>query len=378
MSDRVGSDEWQSYRYRGDAFEAPVPLASSVGRVGGAGPHVRPSGTQAPWISLHDHVIRIPDPMTRENWTRYQAWGREHIGYPGLLHSGLTAVFHSMLSADDMGSVMRWATLLRADIAHHEGVVTAERVQDLDRAWADGQVALFLALEAATPIGEDLDNIEMLYGLGIRSMGLTYNRHNTLGDGLSEPEDRGLTGFGREAVRLMESLGMLVDLAHVGDQTALDALEISQKPMVISHAGARRLWPTRRMKPDAVIRECAARGGVIGIEAAPHTTLTLQHRRHNLEAFMAHFEYCVELVGIDHVAFGPDTMFGDHVGLHKLSPSNLEAPEHEWSEFVEGVENPGEAFWNIRGWLRSHGYSPEQEAQVMGGNVRRVMEEVLG
>lgn len=376
MTEDAELDDGRSYPYRGPAFVPPVPLAPSVERVAGGGPLAQRADS-ALWISLHDHVIRIPDPMTRNNWAQYQTWGREHIGYRGLMQSGLSAVFHSMLSAENMASVVRWAALLRADIAHHGGVMVAERTADLDRARQDGQIALFLALEAATPIGDDLDNIEILYGLGIRSMGLTYNRRNTLGDGLSEPENRGLTRFGREAVRLMESIGMLVDLAHVGDQTALDALEISRKPMVISHAGARALWPTRRMKPDEVIRECAARGGVIGIEAAPHTTLTRDRLRHNLEAFMAHFEYCVELVGIDHVAFGPDTMFGDHVGLHRLAPSQLDAPEHEWVEFVDGVENPGDAFRHIAGWLRRHGYSTEEETKVMGGNVRRVMEAVL-
>src|SRR5439155_1172765 len=126
----------------------------------------------------------------------------------------------------------------------------------------------------------------------------------------------GLTEFGRQAVRRMNKLGIAIDVSHSGDQTSLDTIQASEKPIFITHAGARALWDTKRMKPDEVIKAMAAKGGVIGIEAAPHTTLTKKHPKHNIESYMEHFEYCADLVGIEHVAFGPDTLFGDHVGLH--------------------------------------------------------------
>jgi hypothetical protein len=81
------------------------------------------------------------------------------------------------------------------------------------------------------------------------------------------------------------------------------------------------------MKPDWVLRACAEKSGVIGIEAAPHTTLTERHRDHSIDSFMEHFEYVANLVGIDHVAFGPDTMFGDHVGIHHAFARQLSIPQ---------------------------------------------------
>ena len=114
----------------------------------------------------------------------------------------------------------------------------------------------------------------------------------------------------------MNKLGIAIDISHSGDQTSLDTIEASEKPIFITHAGARALWNTKRMKPDHVLKACADKGGVIGIEAAPHTTLTKKHPQHSIESFMQHFEYCANLLGIDHVAFGPDTLFGDHVALH--------------------------------------------------------------
>jgi membrane dipeptidase len=138
---------------------------------------------------------------------------------------------------------------------------------------------------------------------------------------------------------------------------------------------------------------CAAKGGVIGIEAAPHTTLTWNQRSHGLDAYMEHFEYVKELVGIEHVGFGPDSLYGDHVGLHKVYAANLSLKEAhggqkggdggkgmEYQEVthVEGVENPTEASHNIVRWLVKHGYSDDDIRKVVGGNAIRLLQEVWG
>ena len=175
---------------------------------------------------------------------------------------------------------------------------------------------------------------------------------------------------------------MAIDVSHSGDQTSLDTIEVSEHPVFITHSGARALWDSRRLKPDDVIVACAEKGGVIGIEAAPHTTITRNHPLHSIESFMEHFEYCVNLVGIDHVTFGPDALYGDHVGLHTAlteqlsigaSRGHLEYPRVEW---VEGLENPTESFPNIVRWLVKHGYGDEDIAKAIGGNTMRVLDRV--
>ncbi|TMG32420.1 MAG: hypothetical protein E6H94_11865 [Chloroflexi bacterium] len=133
---------------------------------------------------------------------------------------------------------------------------------------------------------------------------------------------------------------------------------------------------------DEVLMAMAAKGGVIGIEAAPHTTLTKKHPKHSIESYMEHFEYCADLIGIDHVAFGPDTLFGDHVGLHHYFAKQLSirsahgTQQFEEVEFVDGIENPAEAFPNIVRWLVKHDYSDGDIAKAIGGNVMRVLDEV--
>jgi len=268
-----------------------------------------------------------------------------------------------------------------SDFAHQAMVYVALTIDDLYRAKREGKIAFVATLEAATPIENELDRVDILYGLGIRSMGITYSEANTLGSGLREANDGGLTQFGRQVVRRMNQLGMTIDTAHCGDKTAADAIELSEKPTLISHVGARALWNTKRMKPDSVLKACAEKGGVIGIEAAPHTTLTRNHPRHSIESYMEHFEYIANLAGIDHVAFGPDTLFGDHVGLHHVFASRLSISsahagvEFDEVEYVKGLENPSEVMPNVIRWLVIHGYSDQDIAMVVGQNVLRVLEE---
>src|SRR5699024_4299044 len=134
-------------------------------------------------------------------------------------------------------------------------------------------------------------------------MGIAFSESNSLGSGLKEARDGGLTAFGKRCIARMNALGIAIDVSHASDQTCRDAFEYSTKPVLITHAGARGVWPTPRMKPDDVITGCAKTGGLIGIEAAPHTTLSRDHRRHSIDSVMDHFTYCVDLIGIDHVVF---------------------------------------------------------------------------
>jgi membrane dipeptidase len=343
---------------------------------------------RGPVISLHDHPSIIP--ANADELFEYRRHGRDSTGYLGLSRSGMDALFDNLADGEgQITSLMGWKwddTLVDlgmrlCDLAHQDFVRVIHRLSDLDAARNQGQLGLILALESATPIENELDRLDILYGFGIRSIGVTYSEANSLGSGLAESTDGGLTKFGHRAVRRMNQLGILVDCAHVGDRTTLETIEASTAPIAISHAGARALWPIARLKPDEVIRACAERGGVIGIEAAPHTTLTRELRRHSVDSFMAHFVYCCELVGIDHVAFGPDTLFGDHVGLHRVmnqrfGPAGPPATEpFERVEWVDGLESPAETFPNIVRWLVTHGYRDEDILKATGGNIVRLLGE---
>lgn len=340
-------------------------------------------------VSTHEHPTRFPDDITET--IDYNRHGRHRTGYEGLARSGITAVIDNFMDGTacvTSRAGWKWTDIIAdlgmrfSDLAHQDFVIKAESLTDIRTAAETGRIALIAGLEASTPIENELDRIDILYGFGVRQLGIAYSEANTLGSGLKEKRDGGLTAFGRRAVERMNALGIVVDVSHSGDVTSLEAIEHSTEPVIITHAGARGVWNTSRMKPDHVIQACAQRGGMIGLEAAPHTTLSAAHPRHSLQSVMDHFEYCVDLVGIEHVGFGPDTLFGDHVGLHHLFSGHLSigdahgTVEYEEVDYVDGLENPAECFWNITGWLVSHGYSDDEIRAVIGGNAMRILEEV--
>jgi membrane dipeptidase len=340
-------------------------------------------------ISLHDHPSRFPVRM--EETPDYYRTGRQHAAYAGLAASGMTVVFDNMMdgTACVTGKApWRWEDIItdlgmrQADLAHAGRVLTIRTVADIDEAYRSGQVGLVFGLEAATPIENEIDRLDVLYGLGLRQIGIAYSDANALGSGLAEETDGGLTAFGHRAVTRMNQLGLAIDVSHSSDRTALDVCRQSDRPVFITHAGARAVWGTSRMKPDDVLRAVAGTGGVIGMSAAPHTTLSAAHPRHTIESVMDHFSYCADLAGIEHVAFGPDTLYGDHVQLHRIFAGLLglgratSGPDFEPVGYVDGLENPTENFANICGWLVQHEFDDESIRAVLGGNVYRALQSV--
>jgi membrane dipeptidase len=340
-------------------------------------------------ISLHDHPVRFPRDM--RDTPAYNRGGRQHTAFAGLAASGMTVVFDNMMDGTACvtgHAPWRWDDVVtdlgmrQADIAHQPDVVVVRDVADIERVHADGRVGLVFGLEAATPIENELDRLDVLYGLGLRQIGIAYSDSNSLGSGLAERVDGGLTAFGHRAVARMDALGLAIDVSHSSDLTSLDVCRASRHPVFLTHGGARAVWDIPRMKPDDVLRAVAGTGGVIGMSAAPHTTLSAAHPLHSIDSVMDHFQYCLDLVGIEHVAFGPDTLYGDHVGLHTVFGHLMSmggatvGPPHEKVPYVDGLENPTENFGNICGWLVAHGFSDDEIRAVVGGNVLRALREI--
>lgn len=345
-----------------------------------------------PIASMRDHGFVVPKrsediiPYCRQLHTAYD--------YEGLRQSGLNLVFDNFMDGIALLSSsqgQKWDDCVAnlgirlCDLSFQEGFSIVRDARDVERALSrkDG-VAIVASMETASPIENELDRIDILYGLGIRCMGITYNDANALGSGLSEAGDGGLTAFGRKAVKRMNRLGMAIDISHCGPRTALDVVRASDKPVLMTHTGARALWDSPRMASDELLLACAERGGVVGVCAAPGTTLAGSGADHSIEDVMAHFEYIVELIGIDRVGLGSDTFYGDHVALQiafdrrlMLSESHGEGAPHATLEYVRGAENPNEATANIVRWLVKHGYSETEMEKVLYRNVADTLQRIM-
>ena len=269
--------------------------------------------------------MRFPDDMRQT--PEYNRTGRQHTAFAGLAASGMTVVFDNMMDGTACvtgNAPWRWLDIItdlgmrQADIAHQSDVVVIRTLADIHDAHRTGKVGLLFGLEAATPIENEIDRLDVLYGLGLRQIGIAYSDANALGSGLNE------TGR-RRPDRLRQAGGRPDEPAGPG-RRHLALLRPDRHRHLLASASA-RLHDARRSAcdlghaADEVRRRPARRGrtgGVIGMSAAPHTTLSHAHPRHTILSVMDHFRYCLDLVGIEHVAFGPDTLYGDHVGLHTV------------------------------------------------------------
>jgi membrane dipeptidase len=349
-------------------------------------------------ISLHDHPVLFPEDISQT--IELDHMGRSFLAYEAVNASGLDCIFdHLMDGTSYITSYMGWKWtdtihdigIRLSDIHHQNMVVPCLRAKDIKDAHDNGKVGLVFCLESATPIENELDRIDVLYGLGVRSMGICYSESNMLGGGMGETDQTlGLTDFGYDAVKRMNKLGMLVDVGHTSDKTALDTIEASDKPIYNSHSGPAAIAQGHTTS-DEVLHALAEKDGMIGVGGAGRGLRTDKHPVGSIESYMECVEYCIKVMGIDHVGCGPDSLYGDHQGLYKYWGAHALGhhvrrerkpvvakplpPSVQDPGYVRGLENPNE-FVNVARWMIKHGYSDDEISKVIGLNALRLLEKV--
>ncbi|WP_313755629.1 dipeptidase [Tissierella sp.] len=182
---------------------------------------------------------------------------------------------------------------------------------DFYQAIEENKLAVLLGLEGLSGIGEDVETIYTLYQLGFRHATLTWNEQNALATGVKGDVNRGLTNLGRDAVKIMESLGMILDVSHANDKTFWDIYNIATKPFIASHSNSRALCNVPRNLTDEQIKAIGEKGGLVGINAF-NEFINLEHDKRTIDYLINHIEHIVNLIGIDHVALGFD--FFEYIG----------------------------------------------------------------
>jgi len=338
-------------------------------------------------IDIHEHTHVWPEGYPKNN-TKY-IHGRKFKGYEGLAHSGIDVVFDNCV-CPTFDQAIKFLGMDLCDLAHQNFLIPARRIGDITKSFKEGKIAVVHTLETSTAICKDVDNVDLFYGLGFRSMGLVFSDSNQIGSGLNEIGDGGLTDFGYDVVKRMNKTGIIVDVSHASDNTALETIEASDKPILISHAGSRTLTNNSRMIPDFVLNACAEKDGVIGVEIAGFAPRTEKHPEASIDCLLEHIEYLIDILGVDHVGAGPDTFFGDHAEIYRARNHRLARghyprprPEHlppnynaselvQGLDYVKGLESPAD-FSNIARGLVRDGYSDKEIAKTMGLNCLRLI-----
>ena len=356
-------------------------------------------------ISLHEHPVLMPEDMEKD-YIAYESEGREFIAYEALSTSCLDAVFDDMMDGTAFITSKegwKWSDkmydlgLRQCDIAQQDFLIRCVKVNDIIEAYKTGKIAHISSVEGAAPIENEIERIEVLYGFGVRKLGITYSESNALGSGKGAgPKEGGLTDFGYDCVKRMNKIGMAIDGSHCGYLTALDTIEASDKPIMFSHTTAMALFgpQARGGFRDELFKAMAEKDGIAGVCAAPHSAWTVKHPKHTIDSYMEHMEYLIELIGIGHIGVGPDTIYGDHVKLHDIwfnqkgreitrmrarSRERMKqegAVQPERIDYVKGMENPSEAMINVTRWLVKKGYSDNEIEKIIGGNALKFLKTV--
>ncbi len=273
-------------------------------------------------------------------------------------------------------------------IVQHPDTFTEVRVgADLARARRERKVGLIYGFQESSPIGEDLDRIDLFQQLGVRVIQLTHNRRNLVGDGCTEPGDAGLSDFGRDVIERLNAKRVVVDLAHGGQRTTREAIAASKAPVIISHAGCRALAELPRNVADAELRAMADGGGVIGIVFWPY----LNRERQPMAAdVIAHIEHAIKVCGEDHVGIGTDATVSPMPRTPEFEKENRgyidqliadgifeQGRSRDLYLFIPDL-NRARRFEMLALELSQRGHSDARIAKVLGGNFARVMGEVWG
>lgn len=314
-----------------------------------------------------------------------ESWSPAEMEYfKTLVDAGVAAVHGTVpfVSDDLPAAIIKICNFYKA----MEGVENAKMAftaADIESAKTEGKVAIIAGMQDSIPFERNLDLIRVFHKLGIKVIQLAYYHQNYLGAGCVEQIDHGLTGRGREAVKELNRLGIVIDASHCGDKTAMDAAECSKDPIAITHSTPATLVEMRRARSDDTIKAVAEKGGVIG--QVIMTTFCEKRDKMGVRATLSDFvdiiDYLVNLAGTDHVGLGMDVVpfwtpeaywaFGKAYPL--LAYPHKQSPFEEL--YVEGFKGISDAI-RITEELSRHGYSDDDTKKIMGGNWLRLLKEV--
>jgi len=295
---------------------------------------------------------------------------RLHMDLPRSLAGGLTAAFFMV------GGNAQPRTWQLIDRMHAEAEENADRLTvalcgaDIRQAKEDGRLAGIMSFEGGLACGGDLAILRHFYRLGVRCMSLTHGEEYS--DGSLQGEKsffgfcdtafrkqarasaRGLTVFGREAVKEMNGLGVLIDAAHCNDRSFWELVELSETPPVVTHGNSFALSPHARNLTDEQLRALAEKGGVIGLAFYPPF---VDQNEPSLDRLIDHMEHIIEVAGVRIVGLG-----SDYDGMGQATPIVPEVSR--LSELTQG--------------MLDRGFPPADVEKILGGNFLRVIEEVVG
>lgn len=275
--------------------------------------------------------------------------------------------------------VMTFMAAYNGLVAEHPDLLArVDSVVDIDEVRRSGKIGIILGIQNSDHF-KTVDDVKRYYYAGQRISQLTYNTQNRIASGSTDRVDGGISDFGVSVVSAMNDIGMVVDVSHCGDQTTLDAFELSTRPVLITHSNCRSLTPGHpRCKTDEAIKTMAASGGVMGVTAVRN--FVKGDEPTTIEHYIDHIDHIVKLVGIEFAGVGTDSDLAGYDAMPKEMYDKLLANYKASYAFrerldIDGLNHP-KKMYDLTEALIQRGYSDDNIKAILGGNFRRVLGEI--
>ena len=290
--------------------------------------------------------------------------------------AGLDAVHVTIVYHEDFDElqleIKKWEKFFHEN---SDLIFPGRNFQDIDRANKEKKTAIFFGFQNCSPIEDDINLVEKVHELGCRFMQLTYNNQSLLATGCYEKVDSGVTNFGREVIREMNRVGLVIDMSHSAEKSTLDAIEFSEKPIAITHANPSFWHPAKRNKSSDLLKVLSDSGGMLGLSLYPH------HLKDNtnctLDSFCEMVAKTVEIMNVNKIGIGSDLCL-DHPDTVVEWMRN--GSRSKSKNYGEGSKNkpgfPKQPDWfldaggfsNIEKGLKKVGFSDTETHGILGNN----------
>jgi membrane dipeptidase len=301
----------------------------------------------------------------------------DHVG--GETRHFLTFPVKQLLNfADPLQRALNGVDCMIQESEESPGSISIVRsIKDAKEAKANGNLGVILCLQGGMPLREDLSLLRSFYRLGIRCIHLTANRRNLISDSCMDRTDGGLSDFGVRVVEEMNRLGMVIDIAQLSPRGCLDVFETSTQPVIASNSNAKALCSHPRNLSDDVLQGLANNRGVMGLHCLP--AFLKEEPGADIDDMIAHMHYVTDLVGVDHLALGPDLLEGGPDDRYeciwgkgqKLGDRQI---EFEYPKGFTSIAN----IPDLADSMIDSGFTRKEVSMILGGNLLRVYHEVWG
>ena len=305
---------------------------------------------------------------------QYCKWSREIFEInrkAGLDAVHVTVVYHEDYD-EFLTRIAEWNELFKNN---SDLIFLGKDIKDIEKAKLEKKTAIFFGFQNCSPIEDDINLVEKVHEIGCRFMQLTYNNQSLLATGCYENVDSGVTNFGKEVIKEMNRVGIVIDMSHSAEKSTLDAIELSQKPIAITHANPSFWYKAKRNKSDALLKNLSESGGMLGLSLYAHHLKDSSNCK--LENFCEMVAKTADLIGVKNIGIGSDLCLNqpDSIVEWMRNGTWTKAKNYgEGSKDKPGFPKQPDWFIDARGFnflekgLKNIGFNTEEVNDILGNN----------